>query len=86
MTDQQIAIVASILSAGRLCVGWDNPAGHLRRILAVETWDGEPCGVFLDNTRRSLRDVNPCRCGGRLAIRDGGRGEFRYSSQPASRS
>ena len=59
MTDQQIAIVASILSAGRLCVGWDDPAGHLRRIFSVETRDGEPVGVFSNGQWCALRTVLP---------------------------
>jgi len=57
VTDDQIATVASIISAGRLCVGWDNPGGQ-RRIVAVTTLDGELCGVFADGRRVPLRTVD----------------------------
>ena len=59
MTDEQIAIVASILSADRLCVGWDDPAGHMRRIIAVETRDGEPVGMFGNGQWCALWAVKP---------------------------
>jgi hypothetical protein len=57
MTDQQIAIVTSILSANRLCVGWQDPAGPLRRIFSVETRGGEPAGVFENGQWCALRAV-----------------------------
>ena len=60
MTDEQIEVVRAILAAGRLCVGWDDPNGPLRRIVSVEQRNGAACIVFGDGKWRYCDvDVEP---------------------------
>jgi len=58
MTDEQIDELKDLLRSDTFCVGWDGPA-RLRRILAIETRDGEPAGVLSDGRFISLYDTDP---------------------------
>ena len=58
MTDEQIETVRAMIDAGRVCVGWEDPKGPLRRIVAIE-WRGEPAGVFDNDQWCALRTVEP---------------------------
>jgi len=59
MTDEQIETVRAMIEAGRVCVGWEDPNGPLRRILSIEMRDGETAGVFSDGRYVALDAVDP---------------------------
>jgi len=59
MTDQQIEALRQVIARGRVCVGWDDPAGKLRRIVSIEERDGEPAGVFANGQWCALMAVCP---------------------------